>query len=145
MDFPSEPASEATCPLKLPGAIWQGKNRMDWVAVFPREEDVRRFVPDLPAIVAAGMRGLLITSPADKAGLDFVSRFFAPQYGIPEDPVTGSAHCCLAPLWAERLDKGEMRGYQASKRGGYVGVKLEGDRVQLQGQAQTVVKGELLG
>ena len=143
MDFPSEPPQESAIPLSLPGAIWQGRNRMDWVAVFGSASEVRAFRPDLPSIVSAGMRGLLITAPGDEEGVDFISRFFAPQYGIPEDPVTGSAHCCLAPLWAERLGVLEMRGYQASKRGGYVGVKFMGDRVELSGRASTFLHGDL--
>jgi len=141
MDFPSEPAIAAQLPLKLDGAIWTGKNRMDWVAVFTSESEVRAFEPDQAAIVAAGMRGLLITAPGDE--VDFVSRFFAPQYGIPEDPVTGSAHCCLAPLWAERFGKSTLRGYQASRRGGYVGVTHKGDRVELRGQARIFLEGSI--
>src|SRR5207237_653335 len=75
---------------------------------------------------------------------DFGSRFFAPQSGVPEDPVTGSAHCALAPYWCERLHRAELTGYQASPRGGVVRVRLAGDRVMLGGQAVTVLRGELL-
>jgi predicted PhzF superfamily epimerase YddE/YHI9 len=77
-------------------------------------------------------------------GIDFISRFFAPAAGVDEDPVTGSAHCCLAPFWASRLGKTEMVGYQASARGGLVRVRVTGDRVKLGGQAVTVMTGELL-
>lgn len=142
MDFPAEPAFEAPLPLPL-NAHWAGKNRMDWIAVFETAGEVYDFVPDLPAIAGAGMRGLIITAPSDMDGVDFVSRFFAPRYGIPEDPVTGSAHCCLAPLWAERLGKDGLVGYQASRRGGYVGVRVKGDRVELAGRAAVTVEGRI--
>jgi PhzF family phenazine biosynthesis protein len=88
-------------------------------------------------------RGVIITSPSDTEGVDFLSRFFAPSVGVDEDPVTGSAHCTLAPYWAERLGRKALVGYQASARGGTVQVEHQGDRVQLGGQAVTVVKGTL--
>jgi len=84
-----------------------------------------------------------VTAPASRPGADFVSRFFAPAVGIPEDPVTGSAHCTLAPYWAERLGRSDLTGYQASARGGTVRVRVEGERVLLAGQAVTVFSGEL--
>ena len=88
------------------------------------------------------VRGIIVTSHS--AGqYDFVSRFFAPAAGIAEDPVTGSAHCCLGPYWAERLGKTELLAYQASARGGEVWVRVEGDRVLLGGKAVTVMRGEL--
>jgi predicted PhzF superfamily epimerase YddE/YHI9 len=90
-------------------------------------------------------RGVIVTSRSASPESDFVSRFFAPAAGIPEDPVTGSAHCCLGPYWAERLGKDELVGYQASARGGIVRVRLAGDRVKLLGQAVTVIRGELVG
>lgn len=90
------------------------------------------------------MRGVIVTSPSDDPQFDFVSRYFAPGAGIDEDPVTGSAHCCLGPYWSERLGKIEMTAFQASSRGGIVRVRLNGDRVLLGGQAVTVMKGELL-
>jgi predicted PhzF superfamily epimerase YddE/YHI9 len=80
---------------------------------------------------------------ASTPGFDFVSRFFAPGAGVPEDPVTGSAHCCLGPFWMERLGKKEMVAYQASARGGIVRVRVEGDRVRLGGEAVTIFRGEL--
>jgi predicted PhzF superfamily epimerase YddE/YHI9 len=88
-------------------------------------------------------RGVIITAPSDQPGVDFLSRFFAPSAGVDEDPVTGSAHCALAPYWASRLGKTALVGYQASARGGTVRVAVQGDRVQLGGQAVTVVKGTL--
>ena len=97
---------------------------------------------DDPARIAA--RGVIVTSRADgKTKYDFVSRFFAPQSGVPEDPVTGSAHCALAPYWSAKLGKKELIAYQASARGGELRLRLEGDRVKLGGQAVTVLRGEL--
>jgi predicted PhzF superfamily epimerase YddE/YHI9 len=86
---------------------------------------------------------VIVTSRAANGHYDFVSRFFAPGSGIDEDPVTGSAHCCLAPFWADRLGKCEFVAYQASRRGGTLRVRLEGDRVKLGGRAVTVLRGEL--
>jgi predicted PhzF superfamily epimerase YddE/YHI9 len=88
-------------------------------------------------------RGIIVTSRAVSDGFDFVSRFFAPRVGVPEDPVCGSAHCCLAPYWASKLGKSAMVGYPASPRGGVVRVRHEGARVFLEGQAVTVMRGEL--
>jgi predicted PhzF superfamily epimerase YddE/YHI9 len=89
------------------------------------------------------VRGVIVTARAATAGFDFVSRFFAPRVGVDEDPVTGSAHCCLTPFWAERLGKTEMRAYQASARGGVLEVRLAGERVTLAGKAITVLDGDL--
>jgi predicted PhzF superfamily epimerase YddE/YHI9 len=86
----------------------------------------------------------VLTARADGAAYDFVSRFFAPKFGIDEDPVTGSAHCALGPYWAERLGKTELTGFQASARGGVVHVRVDGDRTVLGGRAVTVSRGELL-
>ncbi len=83
-------------------------------------------------------------APSTEPGADFVSRFFAPRLGIDEDPVTGSAHCCLGPFWADRLGRSELIGRQVSRRGGVVRVSLAGDRVRIGGQAVTVLRGELL-
>lgn len=104
---------------------------------------VRALAPDLARLATVPTRGVIVTAPADDARFDFVSRFFAPGAGIPEDPVTGSAHCCLGPFWAARLGKTELTGYQASPRGGTVRVRLAGDRVVLAGRAVTVFRGEL--
>ena len=86
----------------------------------------------------------MLTTRGDGSGFDFVSRYFAPGAGIDEDPVTGAAHCALAPYWAKKLGKAELVGFQASKRGGVVGVRALGERVALRGQAVTVVSGRLL-
>jgi predicted PhzF superfamily epimerase YddE/YHI9 len=89
-------------------------------------------------------RGVIVTARADDAVHDFVSRWFGPRVGVPEDPVTGSAHCCLGPWWAERLERAELLGFQASARGGTVGVRVLGERIELVGRAVTVWRGELL-
>jgi PhzF family phenazine biosynthesis protein len=90
------------------------------------------------------VRGVIVTSRGDNGQYDFVSRFFAPGSGIDEDPVTGSAHTCLAPYWASRLGKNEFVAYQASRRGGMLRVRLDGDRVKMAGRAVTVLRGELV-
>jgi PhzF family phenazine biosynthesis protein len=105
---------------------------------------VRDLAPDLARLLRAAERGIIVTAPADAAGHDFVSRFFAPAVGVPEDPVTGSAHCALGPFWRERLGRNELVGYQASARGGTVVVRVDGERVVLGGSAVTIMRGELL-
>ncbi|MDA1000460.1 MAG: PhzF family phenazine biosynthesis protein, partial [bacterium] len=108
------------------------------------EAAVRDLVPDMRRLGEAPCRGVIVTARADDPAVDFVSRFFAPAAGVDEDPVTGSAHCTLAPFWGARLKKKEMIGRQLSPRGGTVRVRPEGERVRLFGQAVTVMKGELL-
>ncbi len=149
MDFPSTPPSAHAGPDGFAAALgttplWIGKTRFDFFAELASETAVRELRPDFARIAALGGRGFLVTARASTAGFDFVSRFFAPATGVNEDPVTGSAHCCLAPFWAERLGKTELTGYQASSRGGIVGVEVVGDRVKLRGNAITVLRGELL-
>ena len=90
------------------------------------------------------MRGFIVTTRSDDARYDFQSRFFAPAAGVNEDPVTGSAHCALAPYWARHLGKSKLTGYQASARGGIVKVEMIDDRVKLHGQAVTTLRGELV-
>lgn len=104
---------------------------------------MRAVAPDFARLRAVDVRGAIVTSLADTDGFDFVSRFFAPAAGIDEDPVTGSAHCCLGPFWQRRLGRDEFTAYQASRRGGVVRVRLAGDRVRLGGQAVTVFRAEL--
>jgi predicted PhzF superfamily epimerase YddE/YHI9 len=100
--------------------------------------------PDLRALTAVDTRGVIVTARASTPGVDFVSRFFAPRVGIPEDAVTGSAHCCLAPLWTARLGRTRLTARQLSARTGVLRTELAGDRVRLGGQAVTVLRGELL-
>jgi PhzF family phenazine biosynthesis protein len=124
--------------------VFVGRSKFDYVVEVENEQQVRALAPDLTALARVQARGVVVTARADKnVAYDFVSRFFAPQSGVPEDPVTGSAHCALTPYWSAKLGKTELTGYQASERGGVVRVRLEGDRVHLSGQAVTVLRGEL--
>jgi PhzF family phenazine biosynthesis protein len=107
------------------------------------EAVVRSMNPDFSRLRSVPVRGVIVTARASSAEYAIVSRFFAPAVGIDEDPVTGSAHCCLAPFWAPRLGKNEFTAYQASARGGVLHVALHGDRVRLSGSAVTVLSGEL--
>ena len=147
MDFPATPAVAAPAPEGLIDALgasakYVGKSIFDYLVELDSENTVRELKPDFTALRKIPVRGVIVTSRA--ADYDFVSRFFAPASGIDEDPVTGSAHCCLGPFWRSRLGKTEFVAYQASARGGVVRVRLEGDRVLLGGQAVTVLRGELL-
>jgi predicted PhzF superfamily epimerase YddE/YHI9 len=116
---------------------------MDCLVVVEDETSVRSLRPDFARLGKYPVRGIIVTAPALDPSYDFISRFFAPAAGVPEDPVTGSAHCCLAPYWGSRLNKADLVGYQASARGGVVRAGVRGDRVLLGGQAVTVVRGEL--
>ena len=144
LDFPAEPPHAAELPHEIPGLnpIWTGQNRMDWIVELESENDLFGFVPNFDRIAALGKRGLQVTARASSE-FDFVSRFFGPQSGINEDPVTGSAHCCLGPYWGEKLGKKRLTGYQASARGGVVGVELCGERLGLFGDAVTTLEGVL--
>lgn len=143
LDFPAEPYDEDRA-IEVPvTAVWQGRNRMDVVALVSNENEVAAFTPDFAQIARLPARGLVITAAANDPDVDYVCRFFAPQVGVPEDSVTGSAHCALAPFWAERLDRTELIGYQASSRGGYVRTSVVGNRVKLRGSARTTIEGEL--
>ncbi|MGH9368353.1 MAG: PhzF family phenazine biosynthesis protein [Thermoanaerobaculia bacterium] len=153
LDFPSEPPLAAEVPARIyealgvSSALWSGRNRLDYLLELESEGALRALDPDFRALTEASLpgRGVIVTARPESKGHDFVSRYFAPAAGIDEDPVTGSAHCCLGPYWAARLDKTELSGYQASARGGTVGVRVgEGGRVTLIGQAVTVTRGELL-
>ncbi|PRW62983.1 PhzF family phenazine biosynthesis protein [Actinopolyspora mortivallis] len=104
---------------------------------------VRGLSPDTDALAHLPVRGVTVTARGDRPGVDIVSRFFAPAAGVPEDPVTGSAHCALAPWWAEQLDRTDLRAEQASPRGGSLRVRLHGQRVKLAGNAVTVLHGSL--
>jgi len=108
------------------------------------EAAVRNLRPDFGQLRTIVVRGVIATSRSENAQRDFVSRYFAPAFGIDEDPVTGSAHCCLAPFWSARLHKTTFLAHQISARGGVLKVQLNGDRVILHGQAVTVLQGDLL-
>jgi PhzF family phenazine biosynthesis protein len=149
LDFPAIPAEEAGCNVDLERALgatptFVGKSAFDFLVEFPSEQVVREIEPDFIVVERAAARGIIVTAQAATDDYDFVSRFFAPQSGVAEDPVTGSSHCCLAPYWARRLGKDELVGYQASERGGTVRVRLDGNRVILGGQAVTVFDADLL-
>ncbi|HEX2162440.1 MAG TPA: PhzF family phenazine biosynthesis protein [Thermoanaerobaculia bacterium] len=149
MDFPARRPREVEPPAGLAEALgapvrWTGAGGDDLLALLDDEAAVRGLAPDLGAVARLPVRGLIVTAAADPgADHDFVSRFFAPAVGVPEDPVTGSAHCCLGPFWAARLGREEVVGFQASARGGVVRVRPREDRVTLAGRAVTVLVAEL--
>jgi PhzF family phenazine biosynthesis protein len=152
MDFPAEPERAVECsPPMLEAALgarvdYVGENRFDLLVELDSEETLRQLRPNFGLLKKIPVRGVIATSASDSSDRDFVSRFFAPALGVDEDPVTGSAHCCLGPRWAEKLGKNELVGYQASERGGVVRVRVgvDGDRVVLGGEAVTVMRGELI-
>ena len=153
LDFPADPEStvELTEDLSIVlreslGAVplYVGKSQRDFLVEVESETILKEMVPNMSILSQVPMRGYIVTTKSDRPEFDFISRCFYPAVGIPEDSVTGSAHCCLAIFWAKRLGKTEMSGYQAYSRGGTVGVKIVGDRVILIGQAVTMLVGELL-
>jgi PhzF family phenazine biosynthesis protein len=149
MDFPATPAEtyspveglESSLGVK---ASYMGRSRFDYLVEVGSEDAVRALKPDFGALKRLDGRGVIVTSRASNSNYDFVSRFFAPASGIDEDPVTGSAHCCLGPFWKERLGRDDLVGYQASARGGFVRTRCVGDRVRISGQAVTVFRGEFV-
>jgi PhzF family phenazine biosynthesis protein len=149
LDFPATPASQEDPPpglldaLGVEAPVWTGRAPEDFLVVVGTEDEVLGIRPDPARLLVVGTRGTIVTAPASRPGADFVSRFFAPAVGIPEDPVTGSAHCTLAPYWCGRLGRTELTGYQASPRGGTVRVRAAADRILLAGHAVTVLAGEL--
>jgi len=111
---------------------------------FESSDTVRKMSPNFALLSEISCRGFIVTSRSDAGPYDFISRFFAPAAGVNEDPVTGSAYCCLGPYWAKKLNKKELSAYQASARGGVVKVRVGDERVYLGGQAVTVMRGALL-
>jgi PhzF family phenazine biosynthesis protein len=149
LDFPALQAVEREPPEALRKAIgakfrWSGLSRHDWLVEVDSPDAVRGVRPDFNLLRGLGVRGVIVTAAGDGAPWDFVSRFFAPGAGIDEDPVTGSAHCVLGPYWSEKTGKSQMQAWQASARGGSMTVKIQGDRVLLQGNAITVFRGRML-
>jgi PhzF family phenazine biosynthesis protein len=149
LDFPAEPVTSAASVPGLDQAlgvstVFVGRNRFDILAELPSASELCTLEPDMAALAAIPTRGIIITAVSDLPHFDFVSRFFAPSLGVPEDPVTGSAHCCLGPYWGEKLKKTELNGFQCSTRGGTVRVTLHGDRVTLGGHAVHISSGKLL-
>ena len=146
MDFPARPAVGEEAPAGLTGILgadvrWCGRSADDLLVEVSHAAVVRCLRPDLAGLAVLPARGVIVTAASDRTGHDFVSRFFAPAAGIAEDPVTGSAHCTLGPYWSARLGRTVLRGWQASARGGSVGVEVAGDLVLLTGQAVTVWSG----
>ncbi len=149
LDFPATPPTEVPTLDGLVAAlgavpIYLGKSCFDYLAVFESAETVKLLKPDFRKLEQFPVRGVIISAPAADPSFDFVSRFFAPNVGVDEDPVCGSAHCCLTPYWAQRLGKKELMANQISTRGGVLRLKLRDNRVILGGQAVTVWRGELL-
>ena len=149
LDFPLLSEQPAKAPPGLAAAlgiepIYVGQSRHDLIAQVASDEEVKRAKPDFTRLAQVATRGVIVTSTSTQPEYDFVSRFFAPAAGINEDPVTGSAHCCLASFWQKRLGKSEFVAWQASERGGKVHVRIEGERAILGGQAVTVATGTLL-
>ena len=150
LDFPAEPPKTIDVPAGLAEALGApvvaaGQNRLDIFAELAHAAAVRALAPSMERLRAFKTRGIVVTARGEPGGpYDIVSRFFAPDLGIPEDPVTGSAHCGLGPWWMERVGRPTMLAYQASARGGTLRVTVQGDRCLLEGSAVTVWKGELV-
>jgi len=153
LDFPKQPIKANEIPQEVLTALGGAKpvesyvvasRDTDIVAVYDNAKIVRDMAPDMSVLGRLTGRGVIVTAPGDKTGLDMISRFFVPAIGINEDPVTGSAHCLLTPFWAERLGKTQISAEQASARGGRLGCALEGDRVILTGACRTVIEGRFL-
>lgn len=147
MDFPARFSEPIPAHAQL-AAVLRAEpkevfvNQFNYMAVFDDAQTVRNLQPDFSAIAGLDRPGVIVTAPED-GDFDIVSRYFAPKKGIPEDPVTGAAHCMLAPYWANRLGKNEFRAYQASRRGGEIICRLIGDRVELEGSCVFYLEGEI--
>jgi PhzF family phenazine biosynthesis protein len=145
MDFPARPPA----PCEVPGELVKGlgleprevlKSR-DYVAVYESEDQIKAMLPRMDQLLKMDGLGVIVTAPGEEA--DFVSRFFAPKVGVPEDPVTGSAHCTLVPYWAKRLNKNKLKAYQLSPRGGELFCEDLGGRVKIAGQAVLYMEGTI--
>lgn len=146
LDFPSRPAKPVEITGELVAALggfrpMEAYKARDVMAVFESKKDVLALRPNMELVAALCPTGLIVTAPG--AGHDFVSRFFAPAKGVPEDPVTGSAHCTLVPYWAQRLGKHTLRAHQVSSRGGELFCRLDGDRVHMGGSCVTYMEGRI--
>lgn len=145
MDFPADPPTPCAMIEALVGGLGQTPVALlaaaDYMAVFDSEAIVRTLRPDQNLLAQLDLRGVMVTAPGVE--VDFVSRFFAPKYGIPEDPVTGAAHCALAPYWAGRLGKNQLEARQVSQRGGEITCRVHGDRVTLIGSAVLYLEGDI--
>lgn len=145
MDFPARPASSCTVPDDLLEGLGKQPEYVflsrDYLVVYGSEEEVKSLDPDMDRLLSVDCLGVIVTAPGTKA--DFVSRFFAPRAGVPEDPVTGSAHCTLIPYWAKRLNKNKLHAHQVSKRGGELFCEALGDRVKIAGEAVLYLEGSI--
>jgi PhzF family phenazine biosynthesis protein len=143
MDFPSQPPVTCKAPGELIEALGKKPSEVlrsqDYFVLFHREEDIRALDPDMTQLKKVDLRGVTVTAKGNH--VDFVSRFFAPKYGVNEDPVTGSAHCALVPYWAKKLGKKDLHAHQVSKRGGELFCKDQGDRVLISGRAVAFMQG----
>jgi PhzF family phenazine biosynthesis protein len=148
LDFPAQPPAKSDPPAELLSALgvtaeFVGRSKFDYFVVLASAQAVRDVKPDFAKIATLPVRGIIVTAKSDEPKFDFVSRFFCPAVGVNEDPATGSAHCCLAPYWTERLGKAELVGHQLSKRTAIIRVRCVGERVKLGGKAITIVRGEI--
>lgn len=148
LDFPARPAEACAPPAGLSAALGAeplevARARRDYLAVFASEAEVRALRPDFRRLEELDLPGVIVTAPGDGDGVDFVSRFFCPALGIPEDPVTGSAHCTLVPYWTRRLRRGTLRARQVSRRGGEIFCRERGDRVEITGRAVLYLEGTI--
>jgi PhzF family phenazine biosynthesis protein len=146
LDFPARPSQRVSTPPGLAQALGVDPvevfvNEFNYLALLESAPVLRGLAPDMPALARLDRLGVIVTAPGD-GGYDFVSRYFAPAKGIPEDPVTGAAHCMLAPFWAPRMGKTAFRAFQASRRGGEITCRLAGDRVELEGACVFYLEGE---
>jgi PhzF family phenazine biosynthesis protein len=147
MDFPSRPSEPVLTPPELVNALGVTPievlgNQFNYMALLASEKQLRALAPDIAILAQLGRPGVIVTAAGNNE-YDFFSRYFAPAKGIPEDPVTGAAHCMLAPYWAKRLGKTEFRAFQASSRGGEVRCRVMDDRIELQGECVFYLEGEV--
>ena len=147
LDFPIKEPREIEIPDGLVEALGATpiairSNEEDCLCEFETEDTVRKLIPDFGKLKKLPFRGIVVTSKSD-GQFDFISRFFAPACGIDEDPVTGSSFCLLAPYWTKKLGKDDLTAFQASPRGGHIGIRIEGERVFISGQAVITMRGEL--
>lgn len=150
MNFPLEPPQPCEAPQALIEGLGgfryrsTGKNRMDYIVEVENEEAVRTLLPNFQLLKTVQARGIIVTAKSDRPDIDFVSRCFYPAVGVDEDPVTGSAHCCLGPYWRDKLGKSELAAMQLSKRQGLLQLKVLKERILIRGQAVLTLKGKLV-
>jgi len=148
LNFPRLAVFQESAPPKLLESLgvtptFVGRSQFDYFLELGTAEEVRAIRPDFKQLGQVDCRGVIVTARSDETRFDFISRFFGPSVGIDEDPVTGSAHCCLADYWSQKLGRNRLVGYQASRRGGVVHVEAIGDRVLLGGEAVIFARGTI--